>query len=421
MSILRDSEWLSFLEIIIADDCSANDTKKRLDVFDRLCSVQLYEEKAGFTKNCNRAAKLAKGEIIILLNNDTKLITKDWLKYIWEDLQDKENGIVGVKLLYPDMTIQHAGCICDGKHFRHIYKHLPRNYKYACEKRSYNCVTGAFIAIRKKDWIAMKGFDERYNQSAEDTDLCLRMCYENKKNVLYDNRVEFIHYEGITYGLEKEFDQNNVHLLKDKWKDKFINEAPIYYEKEFNVPVFPPYRLEFGSGFDPNRGYIHVDIQSADERGKLPHLEISWDVSKRIPIGDGKVCEILANHVIEHFGWLNLVPVLTDWYRLLCKSGKLFIRTPNLAFIMHSYQGKRLSREHPVDEENIKKYYGEITPCMWANLKLFSGQNYVSNFHNLCLDASGLTNISKKIGFRYAEPFQGREYSPGELRMVLIK
>jgi ADP-heptose:LPS heptosyltransferase len=129
MSILRDSEWLSFLEIIIADDCSANDTKKRLDVFDRLCSVQLYEEKAGFTKNCNRAAKLAKGEIIILLNNDTKLITKDWLKYIWEDLQDKENGIVGVKLLYPDMTIQHAGCICDGKHFRHIYKHLPRNYK----------------------------------------------------------------------------------------------------------------------------------------------------------------------------------------------------------------------------------------------------------------------------------------------------
>jgi predicted SAM-dependent methyltransferase len=241
-----------------------------------------------------------------------------------------------------------------------------------------------------------------------------------KKNVLYDNRIEFIHYEGITYGLEKEFDLKNVELLKDRWKN-LVSEMPDYFEKEFNTPVVPPYRLEFGSRFDPNKGYIHVDIQSIDERGQLPHLEISWDVSKPIPIGNNKVGEILANHVIEHLGWINLVPVLTDWYRILCGNGKLFIRTPNLEFIMNSYKNKQLSREHPDDETNIRKYYGNITPCMWANLKLFSGQNYESNFHNLCLDQSTLMSVSRKIGFRYCQPFEGREYSPGELRMVLIK
>jgi ADP-heptose:LPS heptosyltransferase/GT2 family glycosyltransferase/predicted SAM-dependent methyltransferase len=420
MSIFRDTKWNRF-EIIIADDYSKEETKNRLRIFDKLCRVQYYEEKVGFTKNCNRAAVMAKGDIIILLNNDTRLLTKDWLRYVWEDLENKETGIVGVKLLYPNMTIQHSGCIYDGKHFRHIYKHLPRNYIRACEIRNYNCVTGAFIAIRKKDWKDMKGFDERFNQSAEDTDLCLRMNYEIKKKILYDNRIEFIHYEGITYGLEKEFDQRNVQLLKDKWSGKLSNEVPFYYEKESNVPIFPPYRLEFGSGFDPNKGYIHVDIQSCDERGQLPHLEINWDVSKQIPIGDNKVSEILANHVIEHLGWVNLVPVLTDWYRLLCGNGKLFIRTPNLEFIMNGYKSGQITREHPDDETNIRKFYGDITPSMWANLKLFSGQNYKDNFHNLCLDKGTLVNIAKRIGFKYFQPFEGREYSPGEIRMVLIK
>jgi len=421
MSILMQSEWMSCAEIIIADDSSKEDTRNRLKIFDKLCNVKYYEEKVGFTKNCNRAVKEAKGETIILLNNDTELLTKDWLKYVWENLEDEKVGIVGAKLLYPNMTIQHAGCVCDGKHFRHIYKHLPRNYKYACERRNYDCVTGAFIAVRKKDWIDLNGFDERFNQSAEDTDFCLRMCFEKNKAVIYDNRIEFIHYEGITYGLEKEFDQNNVYLLKEKWKDKFINEMPVYCEREFNVPIFPPYRLEFGSGFDPNKGYIHVDIQSIDERGQLPHLEINWDISKKIPIGDQKVSEILANHVIEHLGWLKLIPVLEDWYRLLCTNGKLFIRTPNLEYIANMYRNNKISKEHPDDETNIRKYYGDLSPSMWANLKLFSGQTYAANFHNLCLDSKTLVNISRKIGFRYCQPFNGREYSPGEIRMVLIK
>lgn len=420
MSLFRESSW-TFFEVIVADDNSKSEIKERLKILDRLCNVQFYEEKVGFTRNCNRAAEKAKGEIIILLNNDTKLLTKDWLKFVYEDLENKENGIIGAKLLYSDMTIQHAGCVYDGKHFRHIYKHLPRNFKYACEQRIYDCVTGAFIAIRKKDWKELKGFDERFNQSAEDTDICLRMKYEKFKKVIYDPRIEFIHYEGITYGLQKEFDNNNVKLLQDKWADKLTNDLSTFYEKENHISVVPPYRLEFGSGFDPNKGYIHVDIQGIDERGQLPHLEINWDVSKPIPIADNKVSEILANHVIEHLGWVNLVPVLQDWYRLLCNNGKLFIRTPNLEFIMEGYKNNRITKEHPDDETNIRKYYGDITSSMWANLKLFSGQTYASNFHNLCLDTKTLINISRRIGFKYCQPFEGREYSPGEIRMVLIK
>jgi GT2 family glycosyltransferase/ADP-heptose:LPS heptosyltransferase/predicted SAM-dependent methyltransferase len=409
-SILDKSNSWNY-EIIIADDNSDFETKQNLMIWNRICNVQSYSENVGFTKNCNRGAKEAKGEYIVLLNNDTTLISKDWINELIKTFENNEIGIIGAKLLYLDDTIQHAGIIWDGNGF-HIYKHLPRSFINANKFKFYKSVTGAFLAIRNLIWKQLNGFDESYINSAEDSDLCFRCTNVLGLKIAYNPNIEFYHYEGATLGITKSFDRDNSKLLFSKWSG-LISKL----DDSEDLKTLPPYKLEIGSGMNPQPGYIHLDIMK-----DAKNVDIVHDLNKSLPIGDSCVKEILANHVVEHVSWRQFPVILRDWYRVLVKDGVLFIRTPNLEFIMNMYNLKKTTPEHKDDEEFIIKNFGSVTHSMYAILKLFSGQDYPSNFHFACYDPITLRDLCLREKFyRVKIERFGPEFSPGEIQLIAIK
>ena len=437
-------------EVIISDDCSRKDFNAILhQIFNRWnnCVILDHASNFGFTKNVNSVMDLISenSKYFVLLNNDTELITPDWLKTIVDTfIFDPTVGVVGFKLLYPNNRIQHAGIVWDGKGGCHIYKHLDRDFMPANQYRYYRAVTGAVLCIKTEYWKQLGGFCEDFKNSAEDTDLCFRVIEICKQKIAYNPVVEFYHFEGKTLGTEKPFDGENIRTLQTKWPQyvaqdyshymliddynqrnpkpvKCFGDLPVQAQKKAwgdLPPVTPGYKIEIGSGFHPQNGFCHYEIIK-----QAPHLDQLYDLMKPLPIDNGKVKEICANHVTEHVSWRHLPHLLRDWCRVLQKGGVCFIRTPNLQFISGMYQTKSKTPEAKNDEAYIREHFGgEITPTMYANLKLFSGQDYPSNFHSNCMDYETFFACAYRAGFSKCK--QGNfpvAFSPGELQIVLIK
>lgn len=180
-------------------------------------------------------------------------------------------------------------------------------------------------------------------------------------------------------------------------------------------------KLELGSGNNPQPGFVHLDVSKS-----MPHVEIECDVStQRIPIPDGCVSELLANHLIEHIPWRKLPHVFGEIKRVTIPGARIFMRTPDLEFIAKTYLAGKMTDEHPNDVNTMKSVFGECGPSQWAIIKLHSGQDYPSNFHFLAMDKESMTQILKKNGFERITFFTGenrlQEFSPGELQVEAFR
>lgn len=173
-------------------------------------------------------------------------------------------------------------------------------------------------------------------------------------------------------------------------------------------------KVEIGSGMNPQPDFIHLDIDK-----NFPHIEYECDISKDcLPFRNESVDEILANHVIEHIPWRKSSFVASEWGRVLKKDGFITIRTPNLRFICENYLKGRTTPEWPPDEEKMEDIFGRMGPSEWANVKLFSGQDYPSNFHFVCYDFEMISSLLKRNGFIRVESINIEpKFSPGELQI----
>ncbi len=201
-------------EVIVVDNGSTDETP----VFfkgteDKTVNYIRLERNHGFAKACNIGARRAKGEVLVFLNNDT-IPLEGWLNPIVEAVGEKT--ITGSLLLYPDMTVQHAGVVAtDLNTVVHIYREFPWEFPGVQKKREFNIVTGACMGILKKRFFDLGMFDERFINGFEDVDLCLR----NKKlggRCLYLPKSRVIHYESKTKGRFKRASEN-AELLTEKW------------------------------------------------------------------------------------------------------------------------------------------------------------------------------------------------------------
>src|SRR5262249_54966569 len=129
-----------------------------------------------FARACNQGARLARGQYVVLLNNDT-LPTPGWLeKMVRLAANEAQVGIVGSKLLYPNGRIQHIGVVFDeNKNPRHVYRGFSPNIPPARISREYQAVTGACLLVARKLYQAVDGMDESYRNSYEETDLCMKV------------------------------------------------------------------------------------------------------------------------------------------------------------------------------------------------------------------------------------------------------
>lgn len=232
-SIVTNTDSLKVpYEVIIADDVST-DTTRNISKYVENVVVNRNKENLGFLKNCNEAAKLARGEYIYFLNNDTE-VHEDAISSLAELLDENSSiGMVGSKLLFADGILQEAGGIIwsDGSGTNYGRGDDPDDFKYNYVKE-VDYISGASIMIRKNLWNIIGGFDERYTPAyCEDSDLAFEVRKYGYK-VVYDPKSVVTHFEGVSNGTDendtnsiKSYQAVNVNKLKEKWKDELMKQS----------------------------------------------------------------------------------------------------------------------------------------------------------------------------------------------------
>ena len=190
-----------------------------------------------FSRLMNLGVSQANGEYLLLLNNDTEIIQSDWMKAMVEQCQFETTGAVGVKLIYKNDTIQHAGVIIGlggiaGHTFVGFDKSAPGYFYFLKCISNYSAVTAACIMVKKKNYKEVNGFDEALAVEFNDVDFCLKLRDKGYRNI-YLPHVTVYHYESISRGhphkTRKSYQQHlhDVGLFKEKWQH-VIDHDPCY-------------------------------------------------------------------------------------------------------------------------------------------------------------------------------------------------
>jgi glycosyltransferase involved in cell wall biosynthesis/SAM-dependent methyltransferase len=189
-----------------------------------------------FSKINNYAVQKASGDFLLFLNNDTEVITPDWLEGMVEQAQRPSIGAVGVKLLYPDHKIQHAGVVMGLEYgSAHIYRHQPADatgyFGQLLSVNNFSAVTGACLMCRREVFEAVQGFNETLAVGHNDIDLCLKMLKAGFRNVLLPH-VMLYHYESKSRGLDitpeaKARFFQEVNYMQTQWRS-LLDQDPCY-------------------------------------------------------------------------------------------------------------------------------------------------------------------------------------------------
>jgi GT2 family glycosyltransferase len=214
-------------EVIVVDNGSTDETPYLLNAWARSranARVVSMGQNLGFARACNEGARLAHGQYLVFLNNDT-LPTPGWLeRMVCLAQSETQVGIVGSKLLYPDDRIQHVGVVFDeNKNPRHIYMGFPAAIPPARISREYQAVTGACLLMRSDLYQAVDGMDESYQNSYEETDLCMKVRARGYRVFVCADSVVY-HFAGITEG-RRASDFRNSALFKARWENSVQCDA----------------------------------------------------------------------------------------------------------------------------------------------------------------------------------------------------
>ena len=247
-SILEKSTYTNY-EIIVVENNSTEpktfefyeDLKKLSDKI----KVVKFEGAFNYSLVNNFGAGFANGEYVLLLNNDTEVITVNWLEELLMYAQREDVGAVGAKLYYPDKTIQHAGVVIGlGAHRTAGHTHYKQsrdNLGYMgrlCYTQDVTAVTGACLMVKKKLWDELGGLAPEFEVSLNDVDFCLRLREKGYLNV-FTPFAELYHYESISRGLDDKganFERYNKEseLFRTKWAEVLEKGDP-YYNPNFSL------------------------------------------------------------------------------------------------------------------------------------------------------------------------------------------
>ena len=230
-SILKNSTYENY-EILIIENNSENpktfEYYKKIQENPKIKVLMCQEKEFNYSKLINCGVKNTTGDFILQLNNDTQILTKNWLELLIGYAQNKEIGAVGGRLYYPDKSIQHAGIAVGIQGMAaNLLVNLPfgKHGYYAREAATRNvaAVTGACLFARREIYEEIGGMDEDlFKVAFNDVDFCLKIL-EKGYRVVYNPYVELIHSESKTRGLEDtpekkaRFEQEKKNF-QEKWK-----------------------------------------------------------------------------------------------------------------------------------------------------------------------------------------------------------
>ena len=194
--------------------------------------VEFPEQPFSYARSCNAGADAATGEILVMLNNDTEVLTPDWIERLAAEAQRPDVGAVGPLLLFPDgTTIQHAGIALGvGYIAANVFSGLPADGALTPSqalmvrnRRECLAVTGACLVVRTESYRAVGGFDPLLRITFNDVDLCLRL-RERGWRSLYTPDVRLLHHESVSVAklVRGQRDWDEVHaaaaLMRERWQ-----------------------------------------------------------------------------------------------------------------------------------------------------------------------------------------------------------
>ena len=239
-SILEKTTYQNY-EIVVVENNSETDEifeyYKELEKNDKIKVVYYPNKGFNYSAIINFGVRESTGDYIIQLNNDTELLTPNWLELMLGFCQRDDVGGVGVKLYFPDETIQHAGIIVGiggiaGNRFKSIPKAGHGYFAQESMIMNLSAVTAACMMNPRKVYEEVGFMDEKSAVAFNAVDFCLKV-REKGYLIVYNPFVEFIHYESKTRGQEdnpekiKRF-QGEIQTFEERWMDFLIHGDPNY-------------------------------------------------------------------------------------------------------------------------------------------------------------------------------------------------
>lgn len=238
-------------EIVIVENNS--ETKEIFEYYEELKKLPMvkivtYEGAFNYSKITNLGVKNSDGEFLLLLNNDTEVITRNFIEEMLMYAQRGDVGAVGAKLYYEDYTIQHAGIVIGlGAHRTAGHTHyglVKDNLGYMgrlCYAQDVSAVTGACLMVSRENYDLVGGLDESFAVALNDVDLCLKLREKGLLNI-FTPFAELFHYESRSRGTDLA-DKNAVNgarydeeaaRFREKWA-ALLEAGDPYYNPNFSL------------------------------------------------------------------------------------------------------------------------------------------------------------------------------------------
>lgn len=246
-SILEKSTYENYEIIVVENNSQEKETfeyYRELQENKRI-KVIFFEGAFNYSAVNNLGAAKAEGEYLLFLNNDTQVITVNWMEELLMYAQRSDVGAVGAKLYYGNKTIQHAGVVLGlGAHRTAGHSHYGQhrdNLGYMgrlCYAQNVSAVTGACLMVKRALFEEVKGLDTSFAISLNDVDFCLKLRQKGYLNV-FTPFAELYHFESISRGLDDQgtkalrYNQESERF-REKWKDMLTAGDP-YYNPNFSL------------------------------------------------------------------------------------------------------------------------------------------------------------------------------------------
>jgi O-antigen biosynthesis protein len=223
LASIADERPQAPIEVIVIDDATPGTSTACLAGIHGIRLV-INPRNLGFLGSCNAAARVADGEFVLFLNNDTQVLS-GWLDQLLAVFRSCDDvGAVGSKLLYPDGRLQEAGCIVwdDGSGWNYGKLDDPDRPAYNYRREVDYC-SAASLMVPRALFNRVGGFDACYAPAyCEDSDLAFRL-RERGYKVIYQPRSQVVHFEGISHGKDltsgiKTFQSRNQHTFQERWQ-----------------------------------------------------------------------------------------------------------------------------------------------------------------------------------------------------------
>ena len=232
-SVKEKSSYKNYEILIVENNSETEEIFAYYKELSKDPAIRLLKWKKEFNYSAinNFAAKKARGEYLLFLNNDTEVITEDWIQELLGICQRSGTGAVGARLYYGDHTIQHAGTVnLPGERTGYMHK--------AALIQDLSAVTAACMLVKREAFEEVGGFEEQLSVAFNDVDLCLRL-REKGCLVVYNPYAELYHYESKSRGAEDSKEkvrrfQSEIEFMRCRW-EKLLKAGDPYYNKNLSL------------------------------------------------------------------------------------------------------------------------------------------------------------------------------------------